>query len=54
MKTREGTLYKLNPNAATLYLAISAKLVTDSTFPMKSGDKVIIEIKGDKLEVRKK
>ncbi len=52
MKICESTLYP-HTKGATLYLSLAAKMVMDSAFPFQAGDKVIVEIKGKKLEVRK-
>ncbi len=34
---------------ATYFLYLPSKLVSDSTFPMKEGEKISITIKGDSL-----
>ena len=52
MLTCKTTIYK-HTKGATLYLSLASKLVADSAFPFEAGDKVTVEVKGDKLEVRK-
>ena len=48
----KSTLFK-HGIARTVYCAIPADVAVDSKFPFKVGEKVIVEVKGDKLEVRK-
>lgn len=45
VKATEGTLRKAHKGANTLLLTIPAKMVLDSEFPFKYGEKVKIEIK---------
>ena len=52
MLTCKTTIYK-HTKGATLYLSLASTLVSDSAFPFKPGDVVKVEVKGDKLEVRK-
>lgn len=49
---RKVTIYK-HTKGNTLYLTIPSSVAGDSAFPFKRGDQVIIEVKGNKLEVRK-
>jgi hypothetical protein len=46
-------IYK-HPKAHTLYVAIPARVVQDSTFHFKAGDKVIVENHFSFLVIRKK
>ena len=48
----KSTLFK-HGIARTVYISVPADVAVDSKFPFKVGDKVMVEVKGDKLEVRK-
>lgn len=52
MKTCKSTLFR-HGKAQTLYMSIGSKVAQDTSFPFQLGDRVVIEIKGNKLEVRK-
>ncbi len=49
----KGKIDRVSPDSRTMRLTIPAELAADTTFPFKDGEKLIIEIKGDELRVKK-
>ena len=50
----ETTIHRHSARTKTLYLTIPAEIASDSQFPFRWGEKLIIEIRDDELIIYRK